>query len=112
VLVDTVTVALFAFLSLSWLLPEVLDIYSVPGLAILFLPAYVVNVLVYDGGLGLEAVVYALEGVVGRSPVLWDAGLFATYYLVSVAVVALGRTITDRIGPTPGDATARRKGPN
>jgi hypothetical protein len=58
----------------------------------------------YDGVLGLEAVVYALEGVVGESPYLWDAGLLVTYYLFSVLAVALGRSLKRRFRPVPADA--------
>jgi NADH dehydrogenase len=103
VLVDRATLGLFAVLTLSWYLPAVVDIYAVPGLALLYLPAYVVNLAVYDGGLGLEAAVYALEGVVGRSPALWDAGLVVTYYLVSVLVVTLARVLTRLVRPIPAD---------
>jgi NADH dehydrogenase len=104
VLVDAETLGLFAFLSLAWFLPEVVDIYSIPGLVLLFIPSYLVNVVFYDGVFGLEAVVYALEGVVGESPSLWDVGLLVTYYLFSVVAVALGRALKRRFGPVPADA--------
>lgn len=99
VFVGAETLGLFTFLSLAWFLPEVVDIYSVPGLVLLYIPSYLVNIVFYDGVVGLEAVVYALEGVVGESPHLWDAGLLVTYYLFSVVAVALGRALKRRFGP-------------
>lgn len=60
----------------------------------------------YDGVFALEAVVYALEGVVGKSPVLWDAGLLVTYYLFSVVSVALGRALERMFGSIPTDASS------
>ena len=98
------TLGLFAFLSLAWFLPTVVDIYSIPGLVLLVIPSYLVNMVFYDGGFGLEAVVYALEGVVGKSSILWDAGLLVTYYLFSVMVVALGRVLKRKFGSSPTDA--------
>lgn len=104
VFVGAETLGLFAFLSLAWFLPEVVDIYSIPGLILLFIPSYLVNMVFYDGVVGLEAVVYALEGIVGESPYLWDAGLLVTYYLFSVVAVTLGRVLKRRFGPDPADA--------
>nr|WP_317988551.1 complex I NDUFA9 subunit family protein [Haloprofundus salilacus] len=104
VLVGVETLGLFTFLSLAWFLPEVVDIYSIPGLVLLFIPSYLVNIAFYDGGFGLEAVVYALEGIVGESPFLWDVGLLATYYLFSVVTVALGRVLKSRFRSTSADA--------
>lgn len=105
IFVGTETLGLFAFLSVTWFLPTAVDIYSVPGLVLLFIPSYLVNMVFYDGGLGLEAVVYALESVVGESSFLWDAGLLVTYYLFSVVTVALGRVLKRRFGPVPADTT-------
>lgn len=105
VFLATETLGLFAFLSLAWFLPTVVDIYSVPGLVLLFIPSYLVNLVFYDGVFGLEAVVYALEGVVGESPFLWDAGLLVTYYLFSVVTVALGRLLKRRFGSPSADAS-------
>lgn len=104
VLVGVETLGLFTFLSLAWFLPEVVDIYSIPGIVLLFIPSYLVNMVFYDGIFGLEAVVYALEGIFGESPFLWDAGLLVTYYLFSVVTVALGRVLKRRFKPTSADA--------
>jgi NADH dehydrogenase len=106
VLLGADTLGLFTFLSVAWFLPTVVDIYSVPGLVLLFIPSYLVNMVFYDGVFGLEAVVYVLEGVVGESPFLWDAGLLVTYYLFSVVTVALGRTLKRRFGSLPADASS------
>jgi len=105
VLVSAETLGLFTFLSLAWFLPTVVDIYSVPGLVLLFIPSYLVNIVFYDSVFGLEAVVYALDGVVGASPFLWDAGLLVTYYLFSIVTVALGRALKRRFGSLPADAS-------
>ncbi len=96
VFVGAETLGLFAFLSIAWFLPDVVDIYSVPGLDLLFIPSYLVNIMFYDGLFGLEAVVYALEGIVGESPYLWDAGLLITYYLFSVVAITLGQALKRR----------------
>ena len=104
VLIGVETLGLFAFLSLTWFLPTVVDIYSIPGLVLLVVPSYLVNMVFYDGGFSLEAVVYALEGFVGKSSVLWDVGLLVTYYLFSVIVVALGRSLKRKFGSLPADA--------
>ena len=104
VFVGTETLGLFAFLSLAWFLPDVVDIYSVPGLVLLFIPSYLVAMVFYDGVFGLGAFLYALEGVVGKSPHLWQAGLLVTYYLFSVAAVTLGRALERRFSPVPADA--------
>jgi hypothetical protein len=105
VLVSAETLGLFTFLSVTWFLPTVVDIYSIPGLNLLIIPSYLVNMVFYDGVFGLEAVVYALEGVVGESPVLWDAGLLVTYYLFSVVTVALGQALKHRFGSVPADTS-------
>jgi len=104
VFVSAKTLGLFAFLSLARFLPGVVDIYSVPGLVLLFIPPYLVNIVFYDGIFGLEAVVYALEGIVGESSYLWDAGLLVTYYLFSVVAVTLGRLLKRRFSRVPADA--------
>jgi|GEM_PF-46734 len=101
VLTSTATLALFTFLSLAWFLPNIVDIYSVPGLALLFAPSYLVTMVFYDSIFGLEAIIYALEPVVGKSQLLWDAGVLATYYLFSVGTVALARTLKRAARPTP-----------
>ena len=101
---STETIGLFAFLSLGWFLPTVVDIYAVPGLVLLFIPSYLVNMVFYDGVFGLEGVVYALESIVGESSFLWDAGLLVTYYLFSVMAVALGRVLKRKFGSLPVDA--------
>jgi uncharacterized protein YbjT (DUF2867 family) len=104
VLASAETLGLFTFLSVAWFLPEVADIYSIPGLDLLIIPSYLVNLVFYDGVFGLEAVVYSLQDVVGESPRLWDAGLLVTYYLFSVLTVALGRVLKRRFGSPPADA--------
>lgn len=106
VVTSRVTLGLFAFLSAAWFLPKVLDIYAVPGLVLVIVPSYLVNMVFYDSLFGLENVVYALEPVLGSSYALWTAGLLVTYYLFSVAVVALGRAVKRRIGSGDADRTA------
>lgn len=104
VFLGTETLGLFAFLSLAWFLPDVVDIYSVPGLVLLFIPSYLVYMVFYDGVFGLKAFVYALEGVVGKSPHLWGAGMLVTYYVFAVAAVTLGRALERRFRPVPANA--------
>ncbi len=89
------TLALFGLLGGGWLLPTVVDIYSYGGLPRLaFLPSYLVSILTYDGGLGLERVASALAPA---APVdggtLWTVGLFLTFYLVAVLSTWFGRRL-------------------
>lgn len=87
------TLLLFAFLALTWHLPDVVDIYSYGELPrVLFVPAYLLMLVLYDNLWGLENVVYAIDPIVpGSGRYLWDAGLIVTYYLFAVAVTWLGR---------------------
>jgi uncharacterized protein YbjT (DUF2867 family) len=108
VLTSRATLGLFAFLSAGWFLPDVVDIYAVPGLRLVFLPSYLVTMVFYDSPVGLENVVYALAPVVGSSSALWTGGLLCTYYLFSGAVVTLARAVKRRIGS--GDTDTRVAG--
>jgi uncharacterized protein YbjT (DUF2867 family) len=101
-----VTLGLFAFLSAAWFLPDVVDIYAVPGIRLVIVPSYLVTMVFYDSPFGLENVVYALEPLVGRSYVHWTVGLLVTYFLFSVAVIALGRAVKRRFGSGDADTTA------
>ena len=99
------TLALFAFLSLSWLVPEVaattfgVDLYAW-GLIVLYVPSYLVAMVTYDGLLGLEHVTYAVQDAVpGEWAFAWDAGLLVAYYLFSVVAVAVGRAVRRQFGP-------------
>lgn len=99
------TLALFAFLTLSWLVPEVaattfgVDLYAY-GLIILYIPSYLVTMVTYDGLLGLEHVTYAIQGAVpGEWALAWDAGLLVTFYLFSVVAGAGGRAVRRRFEP-------------
>lgn len=105
VLTSRGTLGLFAFLALSWFVPEVaatefgVDLYAY-GLIVLYIPSYLVAMVTYDGLLGLEHVTYAIQGVVpGDWAFAWDAGLLVTYYLFSVVAVAVGRVVRRRFGP-------------
>lgn len=88
------TLFLFAFLALTSQLPVVLDIYSSLLWRLLFIPSYLVMLFLYDAPWGLENVVYALDGVFGGGKLLWEAGLFVTYYLFAVVVTWLVRLLT------------------
>lgn len=91
------TLALFGFLALSSQLPAIIDIYSFVLWRLLFLPSYLVMLFLYDGPWGLENVVYAFDAVVASErarALLWDGGLFVTYYLFAVATTWLGRRVT------------------
>lgn len=102
VLTDRTTLALFAALTTGWFLPEVLGTYASIALP-LFLPAYLVSMVTYDGLLGLEHVVYAVQGTLGGEWALaWDAGLVVTFYLFSVAAALLARPLERRFGPERG----------
>lgn len=99
------TLALFAFLTLSWLVPEVaattfgVDLYAY-GLIILYIPSYLVMMVTYDGLLGLEHVTYAIQDAVpGEWALAWDAGLLVTFYLFSVVAGAGGRAVRRRFEP-------------
>jgi hypothetical protein len=99
VLTDRATLALFAALTAGWFLPDFLGPYA--GVAMpLFLPAYLVSMVTYDGLLGLEHVVYAVGNALGgESALAWDAGLVVTYYLFAVVAALLARPLERRFGP-------------
>ena len=88
------TLLLFAFLALTSQLPAVLDIYSSLLWRLLFIPSYLVMLFLYDAPWGLENAVYAIDGVLGGGKLLWETGLFVTYYLFAVVVTWLGRRLT------------------
>ena len=104
------TLALFAYLVAATylLLPlaaaigevaPAADPYVSPVAITLYVPAYLLSLLVYDSPWGLENVVYAVEGFLGVSNSgLYYVGLLATYYLCSVALVWLGATVRRVIG--------------
>ncbi|WP_458188445.1 hypothetical protein [Haladaptatus sp. NG-WS-4] len=87
------TILVFGFLALSWFLSDVVDIYSFVLFRLLYVPAYLVMLLVYDSPWGLENLVYALDVVLPREKYVWEAGLVVTYYLVAVTVTWLGRRL-------------------
>lgn len=90
------TLLVFAFLALTWQIPNVVDIYDYGGVPrLLFLPSYVLMLVLYDSPWGLENVVSAVDPVVpGSGRLLWEAGLLVTFYLFAVAVTWLGRRLT------------------
>ncbi len=99
VLSDRATLTLFAALTTGWFLPDFLGSYGAIAMP-LFLPAYLVSMVTYDGLLGLEQVVYAIEDALGGEwKLLWDAGLVATFYLFSVVAAFLARPLERRFGP-------------
>lgn len=99
VLTDRATLVLFAVLAVGWFLPDLLGPYASVTMP-LFLPAYLVSMVTYDGLLGLEHVVYAVQGVLGGEwAYAWHAGLVVTFYLFSVVVAGLGRPLERRFGP-------------
>lgn len=91
------TLVVFAFLALTWRIPDVVDIYEYGGVPrLLFLPSYVLVLVLYDSPWGLENVVSAVDPFVpGSGRLLWAAGLVVTFYLFAVAVTWLGRRLTD-----------------
>lgn len=104
-LTDPTTLGLFALLAAGWFIPTL-----VPELGYLlyplFLPAYLVSMVTYDGLLGLEHVAYAVAEVVPISgAVVFDAGLAVTFYLFAVVAVVLGGALERRFGAqTHGDS--------
>lgn len=93
VLTTRSTLLIFGVLALGWFLPLVVDIYSYGGLPlVLYIPAYLVTIVLFDGVLSLENVVYAIDPFIPvRGEYLWNAGLLVTYYLFAVASTWLGR---------------------
>lgn len=106
-LTSRATLALFAALTAGWFLPGLLGPYGGAALP-LYLPAYLVSMGTYDGVLGLEQVVYALQTAFGvESAALWDGGLVVTFYLFSVAAALLGWSLRRRFGPESGGSGDR-----
>lgn len=100
------TLALFAFLALSSAIPAVVDVYASPVYWVLFTPSYLVTMVVYDGGLGLEALVYPVAEVVPvDGHLLWEAGRVASLYLFAVVVGLLAGTIRGRTRRQSDSAT-------
>lgn len=88
---------MFGVLAIGWSLPTIAnaDRYG-PLLLVPYIPAYLVTIVLYDGVLSLETVVYAIEPLVPiRGEYLWDAGLLVTYYLFAVASTWLGRYLRE-----------------
>ncbi|NHX37252.1 MULTISPECIES: hypothetical protein [Halolamina] len=101
-LTDRTTLFLFACLAAGWFLPSAVPILGYL-LYPLFLPAYLVSMVTYDGLLGVEHVAYAVAEVLSVSgPVVFDAGLAATFYLFAVVAVVLGGALERRVGPEAG----------
>ncbi|WP_227355895.1 hypothetical protein [Haladaptatus salinisoli] len=103
------TLVLFGFLALTSQLPAVVDIYSTVVFRLLFIPAYLVSVLVYEG-LGLEHIIYALDAQIpGKQPYLWESGQIITYYLFAVSATWLGRRL-ETLSQKPNHQTSSNKG--
>lgn len=111
VLTARATLALFTVLTVGWFLPGLLGPYAGAALP-LSLPAYLVSTVTYDGVLGLEHVVYAVQNAVGSEWAgAWDVGLVVTFYLFAVVVALLSRPLERRFGPesgASGDRSASR----
>jgi len=106
VLIGRATLALFGVLTAGWFLPKLAGSFAYAALP-LYLPAHLVSMVTYDGLLGLEQVVYALESSFSvRSAALWDAGLVVTYYLFAVLAAALSRPLEHRFGPGQSGTSA------
>lgn len=102
-LTDRATLVLFVLLSAGWILPGTFPAYAHLAYPLL-VPAYLVLIVTYDGFIGLENVVYAVQNAVGGEwAYAWDAGLIATFYLFSVVATLLGRSLRRRFGPDTGD---------
>lgn len=92
------TLAVFLALVAGWYLPGVASEFAVL-LFPLFLPAYLVTMVAYDGGV-LEQVVYALDGSVPISgELLFEAGQVVTFYLFSAVAALVGSVVEGRFGP-------------
>ena len=103
------TLVLFGFLALTAQLPVVVDIYSNVVFRLLFIPAYLISGLVYEG-LGLEHIIYALNTQIpGEQLFLWDLGQIVTYYLFAVSATWLGRWLETR-KQKPNHQTSSNKG--
>ncbi|WP_139136085.1 hypothetical protein [Haladaptatus sp. W1] len=103
------TLVLFGFLALTAQLPVVVDIYSNVVFRLLFIPAYLVSLLVYEG-LGIEHIIYAFDGVFpGEQTALWEVGQIVTYYLFAVSATWLGRWLETH-KQKPNHQTSSNKG--
>jgi hypothetical protein len=101
------TLAVFLALVAGWYLPGVASEFAVL-LFPLFLPAYLVTMVAYDGGV-LEQVVYALDGSVPISgELLFEAGQVVTFYLFSAVAALVGSVVEGRFGPRDEEAGTPR----
>lgn len=106
-LVGRSTVAVFLALVAGWYLPSVASEFAVI-LFPLFLPAYLVTMVAYDGGL-LEQVVYALDGSVPVDPeLLFEAGQVVTFYLFTAVAALVGTIVEERFGLHDDETPAPR----
>lgn len=103
VLASRATIATFGVLAVTWFLPEAVsaiapDTVGVLGplLRALVIPAYVLNLLVYDGG--LEAVVSPVaDAVPAVGFLIWDVGLLVVFYGFAVVATLVGRALARRV---------------
>jgi len=97
-LVGRGTLAVFLALVAGWYLPSVASEFAVL-LFPLFLPAYLVTIVAYDGGM-LEQVVYLLDGAVPVAPeLLYEVGQVVTFYLFTAVAALVGSVVERRFGP-------------
>lgn len=89
------TLLVFGFLAVTWQLPTVIDIYSYGGIpGLLYIPAYLLMLVLYDSPWGLENIVYAIDPLIpGSGAYLWHGGLIVTYYLFAVILIWTGRQL-------------------
>jgi hypothetical protein len=86
-----ITLAIFGFLTLTSLIPRVVDADASPVYFVLGLPSYLVTMLFYDSPVGLENLVYPVAPVAdsfvsGGGHLLWEAGEIGTFYLFALGV--------------------------
>lgn len=85
-----ITLAIFGYLTLGALVPQVVDIYASPVYLLAFLPSYPVTMLLYDSPVGLENLVYPIsafvEPVLSDGHLVWEAGRYVTFYLFALLV--------------------------
>lgn len=97
-LVGRSTLAVFLALVAGWYLPSVASEFAVV-LYPLFLPAYLVTIVAYDGGV-LEQLVYALDGSVPLGgELLFEAGQVVSFYLFTAVAALVGGAVERRFGP-------------
>lgn len=89
------TLFAFGFLALTSQLPNLVDIYDYGGIpGLLFVPSYILMLVLYDSPWGLENVIYAIDPVIpGTGAYLWEGGLIVTYYLFAVIATWLVRQV-------------------